>query len=65
MKRLRKKKGANQNQPIRYYQCGEYGDKFGRPHYHAILFNTNFRDREIIQGQKGLTQSETLSKLWG
>ncbi len=65
MKRLRKKKGANQHQPIRYYQCGEYGDKFGRPHYHAILFNTNFRDREIIQGHKGLTQSETLSKLWG
>ena len=65
MKRLRKKKGANQHQPIRYYQCGEYGDKFGRPHYHAILFNTNFRDREIIQGQKGLTQSQTLSKLWG
>jgi hypothetical protein len=65
MKRLRKKKRANQAQPIRYYQCGEYGEKFGRPHYHAILFNTNFRDREIIQGQKGLTQSETLSKLWG
>jgi hypothetical protein len=65
MKRLRKKKRANQHQPIRYYQCGEYGEKFGRPHYHAILFNTNFRDREIIQGQKGLTQSETLSKLWG
>ena len=65
MKRLRKKKHANTNNPIRYYQCGEYGEKFGRPHYHAILFNTNFRDREIIQGHKGLTQSETLSKLWG
>ena len=65
MKRLRKKKNANTNNPIRYYQCGEYGEKFGRPHYHAILFNTNFRDREIIQGHKGLTQSETLSKLWG
>ena len=65
MKRLRKHKKANTNNPIRYYQCGEYGEKFGRPHYHAILFNTNFRDREIIQGHKGLTQSETLSKLWG
>ena len=48
MKRLRKHKKANTSNPIRYYQCGEYGEKFGRPHYHAILFNTNFRDRETL-----------------
>lgn len=23
---------------IRYFACGEYGEKFGRPHYHAIIF---------------------------
>jgi len=24
---------------IRYYACGEYGGLFGRPHYHAIIYN--------------------------
>lgn len=33
-KRLRK----NDKRPFKYFACGEYGDMFGRPHYHAILF---------------------------
>ena len=67
MKRLRKKKKASTKNPIRFFHCGEYGEQFGRPHYHAILFNTNFRDRETLnaKGTKGLTTSETLNKLWG
>ena len=37
IKRLRKSLSANSS-TLRYYACGEYGDKFNRPHYHAILF---------------------------
>lgn len=34
MKRFRKRFLS----PIRFFACGEYGDKTNRPHYHAILF---------------------------
>lgn len=34
-KRLRKDVGSG----IKYFACGEYGTKYGRPHYHAIIFN--------------------------
>lgn len=65
MKRLRWNKQSTKENPVRFFHCGEYGEKHDRPHYHAILFNTNFSDREQLQGHKGLTTSETLSKLWG
>lgn len=30
---------------LRYFVCGEYGEKRGRPHYHALLFvNTDLAD---------------------
>ena len=42
MKRLRKKYGSK----IRFFQCGEYGELYGRPHYHACLLNFDFPDKE-------------------
>lgn len=62
MKRLRKRFGAN----IRFFHCGEYGDQYGRPHYHAIIFNLDFEDKKlwkIVNGQR-LYTSETLERLW-
>lgn len=38
---------------VRYYFCAEYGSKFGRPHYHAILFFSHSVDWKIIQSAWG------------
>lgn len=63
MKRLRKKFSG---QTIRFFHCGEYGDKYGRPHYHAILFNIDFPDKVFLQkrGDNTLFTSDILNSLW-
>lgn len=62
MKRLRKRYGAG----VRYFHCGEYGEKGGRPHYHACLFNFDFDDRELWSTRGGvkLFTSKALQELW-
>lgn len=63
MKRLRKQFGDRR---VRYYHCGEYGEELQRPHYHAVLFNASFSDKELLQEKNGcfLFTSHTLQKLW-
>lgn len=34
---------------IRFFQCGEYGSKNGRPHFHAIFFNLPLPDLELVK----------------
>lgn len=46
-KRLRK--ALPREQHIRYFACGEYGDKTFRPHYHAIVFNFKPPDLEFYR----------------
>lgn len=35
--------GLTKEDKIKYFACGEYGEQKGRPHYHAIIFNTTER----------------------
>lgn len=62
MKRLRKKFGDN----IRFFHCGEYGEKNQRPHYHACIFNFDFPDKELwsIRNNVRLYRSQILQELW-
>lgn len=64
MKRVRKRMG-----PTRFLACGEYGTTgTHRPHFHAILYKTDFSHdrypwRKSDKGQT-LDRSPTLEKLW-
>ena len=62
-KRLRKKIEPIK---IRYFACGEYGEKNSRPHYHAIIFGYDFPDKKIYKTENGypLYRSRLLEKVW-
>lgn len=63
MKRFRKKIDPIK---IRYYMCGEYGDQFGRPHYHALIFGYDFPDKQDFKksAKSIIYTSELLQELW-
>lgn len=42
--------------PIRYFACGEYGEKTNRPHYHAIIYGIGYKDRQVIKDSWRLCQ---------
>lgn len=51
---------------LRYFQCGEYGSTFQRPHHHAIVFGFDFPDRILWSVRDGvrLYRSPILERLW-
>lgn len=64
MKRLREKLGRK----VRFFMCGEYGEKGERPHYHYVLFGEDFSDDRfpVKETKNGiLYQSPTLDQAWG
>lgn len=65
MKRVRK----HFRVPVRFYMCGEYGPLNQRPHYHACLFNVDFRSDRVPSGKSAsgavFYDSALLSRLWG
>lgn len=64
LKRLRK---AHAPAKIRFFACGEYGERTRRPHYHLCLFGTSFPDMTPhAKSPAGfqLWKSAELSELW-
>lgn len=69
----------NEVKEVKFYGCGEYGDKLGRPHYHLLLFGYEFPDTKILSSGRfpyfrnafkqtkdcNLYTSQTLEKIWG
>lgn len=64
MKRLRRR---FDDRRIRFFHCGEYGERLGRPHYHACLFGFDFPDRKPFkgEGEGRLDTSAILDSVWG
>ena len=62
LKRLRKNTGIK----LRYFLCGEYGDKKGRPHYHCLIY----ADREFsiklgkTKTRKDVVKDSDFHKAW-
>ena len=62
MKRLRK----TTDNKIKYFHCGEYGEKTKRPHYHALIFNYEMEDKIPWVNRNGNQTyiSEDLTRIW-
>ena len=50
---MKKLRGRLSPKRVRYFHCGEYGEKFSRPHYHVCLFGFGFPDKVFYKEANG------------
>lgn len=63
MRRLRKFAARK----LRFFMCGEYGERWRRPHYHALVFGFDFDDKVLWRNTAAgfrLYRSRDLERLW-
>lgn len=69
MKRYRQYLVRTGQESCRFFHCGEFGTLRGRPHYHALIFNSGmFPDLKFYKFSKSgepLYMSKTITELWG
>lgn len=50
---------------LKYYACGEYGEKTERPHFHAIFFNVpSVLSERNWKEEQGIYVPERMQKIW-
>lgn len=67
LKRLRINLSRKFGLKIRVFGCGEYGERFRRPHYHIIVFGFDPPDKELLYEKRGfpLYRSSFIEDAWG
>lgn len=63
LKRTRTALSRDGRKSFRFFVCGEYGDRGGRPHWHMIVFGLKLDDVKLKTPSFG--ESAWLSGLWG
>lgn len=59
-------KSKYNNDNIRFFACGEYGDHTFRPHYHVLLYNAVIPDLEFFTSSHGNSYylSREMQRIW-